>query len=162
MKLSLRIAVADDEPELRRYYALVLSRLGHVVVSAAANGEELVEHCLALQPDLVVTDLNMPQLDGLAATRQIVLRHPLAVVLVSGLDDQLLLEHDNARHVHAHLTKPITKDDLAAAIRLAMERFIEQRRYWSRTKHLPADSVPSPLASQAHAQGPSKEVAGEG
>ena len=43
--MALRIAVADDEPDMREYFERILPRLGHEVVSVAATGTELVEHC---------------------------------------------------------------------------------------------------------------------
>jgi response regulator NasT len=45
MTEPLRIAVADDEPDMRDYFARILPRLGHQVVASAANGEELVARC---------------------------------------------------------------------------------------------------------------------
>ena len=47
MNLSLRIAVADDEPDMRDYFKKSLLRLGHQVVAVAKNGRELVELCKA-------------------------------------------------------------------------------------------------------------------
>lgn len=137
MKSPLRIAVADDEPELRKYFTLILPRLGYEVVSVAANGRELLEQCLAVRPDLIITDLTMPQLDGLAATRAITRSYPVAVMLVSGYDDGLALEPGAVDHVQAHLIKPFKMAQLAAAITLATQRFAEQQR-GPRVEQLPA------------------------
>ncbi len=57
MSEPLRIAVADDEPDMRDYFARILPRLGHQVVAQAHDGRELVEQCRAAQPDLVITDI---------------------------------------------------------------------------------------------------------
>ena len=65
MKKSLRIAVADDELDMREFFQRMLSRNGHQVVSVAENGRQLVEQCRELQPDLVITDIKMPDLDGI-------------------------------------------------------------------------------------------------
>ena len=65
MTTSLRIAVADDEPEMREFLQRALARLGHEVVAAAENGAQLVECCRQLKPDLVLTDLQLPSGSGL-------------------------------------------------------------------------------------------------
>ena len=57
MTLPLRIAIADDEEEIRHYFRRLLQRLGHRVVGEAANGTELVELCRSEQPDLVITQV---------------------------------------------------------------------------------------------------------
>jgi len=49
---SLRISVADDEPDMREYFQKSLLRLGHKVVSVGQTGHELVEQCRAVHPDL--------------------------------------------------------------------------------------------------------------
>ena len=62
---ALRISVADDEPDMREYYQRMLTHLGHHVVSCSTNGRELVDECLRQLPDLVITDIKMPEMDGL-------------------------------------------------------------------------------------------------
>ena len=57
MSHSLRIAIADDEPDMRDYFQEVLPRMGHTVVALAQNGRELVDLCRATNPDLVITCL---------------------------------------------------------------------------------------------------------
>ena len=67
MNTELRIAVADDEPDMRKYFQRILPRLGHKVVAVAENGRALVDLCFQHQPDLVITDIFMPVLPGLYA-----------------------------------------------------------------------------------------------
>ena len=66
---TLRIAVADDEPDVRDYFRVMLPRLGHTVVAVATNGREFVEFCKQHNPDLIIADVRMPELDGDAADR---------------------------------------------------------------------------------------------
>jgi response regulator NasT len=80
---KLRIAVVDDEPEMLEFYEMALMELGHEVVVKAANGKALIEDCLALKPDLVITDIKMPDMDGLDAATQLRGLHPMPVILVS-------------------------------------------------------------------------------
>ena len=71
MTPSLRIVVADDEADTREFFERYLPRLGHQVVAVAEDGRELVDRCRQTNPDLIVTDVRMPGLDGLALARQL-------------------------------------------------------------------------------------------
>jgi response regulator NasT len=123
MNLSLRIAVADDEPDMRDYFQKSLARLGHQVVVVAKNGRELVEQCRAARPDLVITDIKMPDMDGIDAANQLYRELPVPVILVSAFHDPELVARAESDHVLAYLVKPIKQTDLAPAIALAMRRF---------------------------------------
>lgn len=69
MTPALRIAVADDEPRMRDYYQDTLPLLGHRVTCAAPTGQDLVRCCRDARPDLVITDIRMPDMDGIEAAR---------------------------------------------------------------------------------------------
>jgi response regulator NasT len=123
MSTALRIAVADDEPDMRDYFRKCLQRLGHQVVAVARNGRELVEQCRAVRPDLVITDIKMPELDGIDAAGEIYRERPVPVILVSAYHDAGLVERAEADHVLGYLVKPIKQADLEPVIGLAMRRF---------------------------------------
>jgi response regulator NasT len=120
---SLRIAVADDEPDMRDYYKMVLPRLGHEVVAVSETGRDLVERCKDAAPDLVITDIRMPDMDGIDAATAIHRHRPVPVILVSGYHDDELIRRAEADHILAYLVKPIKQADLGPAIALAMRRF---------------------------------------
>jgi response regulator NasT len=123
MDQSLRIAVADDEPDMRDYFRKMLPRLGHTVVCLAANGKELVEQCRTLKPDLVITDIKMPDMDGIEAAITLYQDQPTPVILVSAYHDPELIKRAEADHIMAYLVKPIKQADLEPTIGLAMRRF---------------------------------------
>ena len=123
MSQSLRIAIADDEPDMRDYFQQVLPRLGHTVIGAAQDGPELVELCRSLEPDLVITDIKMPNLDGIEAAIQIYSHRPVPVILVSAHQDASLIERAEMDHIMAYLVKPIKQADLAPSIAIAVRRF---------------------------------------
>ncbi len=120
---GLRISVADDEADIREYYQRMLTHLGHHVVSCSTNGRELVQDCLLQHPDLVITDIKMPELDGLHAAEEIGRQFPVPVILVSAYHSPEIVERANAACVQAFLTKPIKLTDLAPAIDFARRRF---------------------------------------
>src|SRR5690242_4949635 len=125
MSGPLRIAVADDEADMRDWFERIVPTLGHQVVSVAENGKELVEHCRTLKPDLVITDIKMPEMDGIEASQLVCEERPLPVILVSAYHDEELVKRAEADHVLAYLVKPVGKAALGPAIALAMRRFEE-------------------------------------
>jgi response regulator NasT len=125
MNQSLRISVADDEQDMRDFFERMLPLLGHQVVSIAETGRELVEHCRTLRPALIITDIKMPDMDGIEAASIIGQECPTPVILVSAYHDAETIERAEADHVLAYLVKPIGKADLQPAISLAMRRFNE-------------------------------------
>ena len=123
MTQPLRIAVADDEPDVRDYFRRILPRLGHQVVAVAQTGRELVEQCRAARPDLVITDIKMPELDGIEAAVALGRDGPVPVILVSAYHQPQLFERAQGEHILAYLVKPVKQADLEAAITIAMQRF---------------------------------------
>lgn len=127
MSQRLRIAVADDEADMRDFFERMLPLLGHEVVSVAENGHELVDHCQSLKPDLVITDIKMPDMDGIDASKLICEERPTPVILVSAYHDPQLIQRAEANHVMGYLVKPIGQADLAPAIAVATRRFQEMQ-----------------------------------
>jgi response regulator NasT len=125
MNQGLRISVADDEQDIRDFFERMLPLLGHQVVSIAETGRELVEHCRTLKPDLIITDIKMPDMDGIEASDVIGQECPTPVILVSAYHDDESIERAVADHVLGYLVKPIGKADLQPAISVAMRRFAE-------------------------------------
>jgi AmiR/NasT family two-component response regulator len=123
MTPALRIVVADDERDMRDYFHKILPRLGHTVVAAAETGEQLVDFCRFYRPDLVITDIKMPDMDGIDAATKLYVERPIPVILVSAYSDAKLIERAEADHIMAYLVKPIKQSDLEPAIGLAMRRF---------------------------------------
>ncbi|HMF17415.1 MAG TPA: response regulator [Gemmataceae bacterium] len=125
MTRSLRIAVAEDETCMKKYLQETLTLLGYQVVCLADTGRELVEQCKALRPDLIITDINLPEMDGLDAAREIYAFEPMPIIIVTAFHDPELIERAEDNHVLAYLVKPIKQQDLEPAIVIAMRRFQE-------------------------------------
>lgn len=127
MTHPLRIAVADDEPRMREYYQSTLPLLGHEVAVVASDGAEMVAGCRATRPDLIITDIKMPGMDGIEAAGEVGRDEPIPVILVSAHHEADLLERAGGDNILAYLVKPIKQADLEAAIIVAMRRFEEFR-----------------------------------
>lgn len=119
----LRIAIADDERDMREYLERILPSLGHTVVSAADNGRSLVAQCREHQPDLVITDIRMPEMDGIEAAEEIYRTRPVPIILISAFHDPELIQRAELDHVMAYLVKPVKQAHLEPAIALAWRRF---------------------------------------
>jgi response regulator NasT len=115
--------VADDEPDVREYLQKVLVRLGHNVVGAAQNGQDLIALCRKFAPDLVMTDIKMPEMDGINAAIEIYKERPVPVILISAFQDPELIARAEADHIMGYLVKPIKHADLPPVIALATRRF---------------------------------------
>lgn len=116
MTSSLRIVIADDEPDMREYLQRVLPRLGHQVVASASNGAELVSAARASRPDLIITDEKMPVLEGRAALAEIWSESRTPVVLISAYDRPASLGSLEEAGRWAYLNKPFKWTELEAAI----------------------------------------------
>ena len=85
--MSIRVLIADDQSLVRAGFRLVLENHEDIeVVGEAANGEQAVHGVARLEPDVVLMDIRMPELDGIAATRQITERHAARVLVLTTYD----------------------------------------------------------------------------
>jgi AmiR/NasT family two-component response regulator len=123
MTRSLKIAIADDERDMRDYYRTILPLLGHELTASVKTGGGLVERCAVTRPDLVITDIKMPDMDGIEAAARIYKYAAVPVILVSVHYDPEFIRRAEADYIMAYLVKPIRQADLELAIGIAMRRF---------------------------------------
>lgn len=119
--------IAEDEALIRLDLAEMLAEEGYVVVGQAGDGEEAIELAMELRPDLVVMDVKMPKLDGIAAASQIAQARIAPVVMLTAFSQRELVERARDSGAMAYLVKPFTKSDLVPAIEMAISRFAEIR-----------------------------------
>lgn len=114
----LRILVADDHEVVRRGLCTILgSHAGWEVCGEASNGRQAVEKACELEPDIVILDIGMPRLNGLEATRQILLRNPKQRILVLTITDAEQLIYEVLRAgARGFLLKSDAARDLTAAV----------------------------------------------
>jgi two-component system, response regulator PdtaR len=122
----MRVLVAEDDPVIALGLAERLRTLGHEPIGPVNDGEQAVAMAKQSLPDLYLFDIEMPDLDGLAAAVRLAdegFRRP--VVVITGVDDPTLVERSIASGVSAYLTKPVDARELDAAITLAQLRQAE-------------------------------------
>jgi len=118
---EIRVLIADDQQLVREGLHLLLEMIpGICVVGEAANGAQAVERARQLEPDVVLMDVQMPKLDGVAATRQIQETYPeVKVIILTTFDaDEYVFEGLRAGAV-GYLLKDVPSEQLAEAIRAA-------------------------------------------
>lgn len=115
---KLRVLIADDVQETRRNTRLMLATIDDVeVVAIAANGAQAVELAREHHPDIVMLDINMPEMDGLSAYRRIAQIHPdTGCIIISAEKDTTTLRTAMSIGVQEYLIKPFTGDELETAI----------------------------------------------
>lgn len=114
-----RILLADDHQVVRRGFGLILSaQPGWEIVGEAANGREAVELTERLQPDLVVMDVSMPELNGIEATRRIAEFAPRCRILALSMHRDTVYVREILRAgAHGYLLKDASDQDLVDAVR---------------------------------------------
>jgi PAS domain S-box-containing protein len=119
VNLRKKILIADDHEMLRRGVRNTLQRERDLeICGEAVDGEEAVEKTKTLQPDLVILDINMPGLNGLAALRQILRHRPKTKVLVFSVhDSDQTIQEANAAGAHGFLSKGKDAQDVLRVIR---------------------------------------------
>lgn len=100
---------------------------GYDVVGEASNGEELVKLARELKPDVVVTDVKMPVMDGISAAEIIAKERLAPVVLLTAFSQTELVERARDAGAMAYVVKPFTPADLLPAVEIAASRFVEIR-----------------------------------
>ena len=125
MKKSLRILLAEDEFLILMALKSYVENLGHIVVGEATDGEKAVELALEKKPDLVIMDINMPNLDGIEAIKKINEKLYIPSIIVSGYSDEKLINRATEEGVLYYLLKPIDIKELKIAINISMAKFEE-------------------------------------
>lgn len=122
---ATRVLIAEDEALIRLDLAEMLHEEGFEVVGEAGDGEQAVALAVELEPDLVICDIKMPKMDGIAAAGQIMDKRIAPVVMLTAFSQRDLVERARDAGAMAYLVKPFEKRDLLPAIEMAMSRFAE-------------------------------------
>jgi response regulator NasT len=122
---SRRVVIAEDEVLIRMDLAEMLAEEGYEVVGQAGDGQKAIELAESLRPDLVILDVKMPVLDGIAAAERIAGQRIAPVVMLTAFSQRDLVERARDAGAMAYLVKPFAKSDLVPAIEMAVSRFTE-------------------------------------
>ena len=126
-KSKPRVLVAEDEALIRMDLVELLTEEGYDVVGQAGDGEAAVAMARELLPDLVVMDVKMPKMDGIAAAEKIAEERIAPVVMLTAFSQRDLVERAREAGAMAYVVKPFDASDVVPAIEIAMGRYAEIR-----------------------------------
>nr|WP_281290955.1 response regulator [Nocardioides antri] len=119
------VVIAEDETLIRMDLAEMLAEEGYDVVGQAGDGAKAIELAEELRPDLVILDVKMPVLDGIAAAEAIAGKRIAPVVMLTAFSQRDLVERARDAGAMSYLVKPFTQSELVPAIEMAVSRFAE-------------------------------------
>ena len=121
---QIRVLIVDDIPETRDHLAKLLGFESDIeVVGSAASGAEALSVATTLLPDVILMDINMPDMDGITATEQLSAEVPTAsVVMMSVQGEADYLRRSMLAGAREFLVKPFSSDELTASIRQVYSR----------------------------------------
>lgn len=143
-----RIMLVDDEEEVRKAMIRKMDweQLGFTVAGDAENGEDALEKLELLEPDVVMTDIRMPYMDGLTLVAKIREKYPFIKILIfSGYDDFEYAKQAIKYRVTEYILKPVNGEELAEIlkrVRASLDEEIEQRRNISILQESYENSLP--------------------
>jgi len=131
-KQQIRVLIVEDNAMVGEMTRGILRKLGYAVVGRATDGEHALRMMSELvdtpdRPDVILMDVQMPGMNGIEASRQVQVRFPTPVVILTAYDQIDLVEQASAAGVGAYLIKPPNLNDLERAITIAIARFEDMR-----------------------------------
>ena len=129
-KEKFKILVVDDEPIIRLDIVTMLKNAGYDVVGSGSDGLDAIELCKKLQPDVILLDIRMENIDGLTAAKEISQRWPdIAIVMLTAFSEGEYIEKAKECNITSYLLKPVNEALLIPNIELAVARNREKNQY---------------------------------
>lgn len=119
----LRVLIAEDDFLVSEMVRGIVEDIGHVIAGMAIDGRQVVEMTQTLQPDVILMDVEMPEMNGLEATRYIQQNCPTPVVILTAYETTKLVKDASEAGVGAYLVKPPNLSTIDRAITVARARF---------------------------------------
>lgn len=128
--MQLKMMIVDDEPVCRHGISTNINWAAHgiVIVAEAENGREALEKALELEPDIVVTDIKMPVMNGIEFARELLARRPdTAVIILSAYAEFNFAREALALKIEDYLLRPFGADELLQRVLATRDQIIEKR-----------------------------------
>ena len=117
----MKILVVDDDPRLRELVTIALERADFTVITAA-NGQLALTHAQRENPDLIVLDIGLPELDGLEVCRRLRARSTVPILFLTARDDEIDRIVGLELGADDYVTKPFSPRELVARVRAILKR----------------------------------------
>ena len=126
MPFTGKILLVDDEAHVRKYIGLLARGLGSPVIIEAANGEDALAKFATESPDLVLLDVNLPDMDGLQVLSAILAQDPEAlVVMLTSLANRQTIEESLRLGAVGYIRKDTPKDAILAELSEIVREYLE-------------------------------------
>lgn len=125
----INVLLVEDEELIRQgmRYTIPWDQYGCEVIGEAKDGAEGIEKILELKPDIVITDVKMPKMDGLTMIEQVREQVSCEYIILSGYDEFAYAKKAMHLEAHGYLLKPVDDDELEEVLKLTIHRIEEKR-----------------------------------
>jgi two-component system, chemotaxis family, chemotaxis protein CheY len=128
MAFNGKILLVDDEPHIRKYVGLLLKQLGAPTIIEAANGLDALALYQQERPDLVLLDVNMPGLDGIATLRKLRELDPdVVVIMLTSLASRQVVEGAADLGACLYIRKDTPKDEMLKMLRETLDTVFDPK-----------------------------------
>ena len=141
----ISVLIVEDEALVSEIVRHAVEMAGYRVAGSAADGAEALKLIPAVRPDVVLMDIDLPDVDGLEVVRRLQIKDPRPVVVLTAHETPELIERAGAVGVGAYLTKPPNARELDRAIRISLARFAELQSLRREKAALEAAGLPKVL-----------------
>jgi AmiR/NasT family two-component response regulator len=121
--MPTRIVIAEDEPLVALALQAIVESQGYEVVGIAGTGREALTLARDKAPDVILMDIQMPEMDGVQATRSLMEQCPQCVVVISGNGQARMIESAEAAGAMDYVLKPVLPNQVKAVVDAARKRF---------------------------------------
>lgn len=135
---AIRVFIAEDEAIILASFKMILKKNGYVIAGVATTGLQSSEKICEIKPDLIIMDINMPEIDGINVLNKINETMLIPCIFISGHYSKELVERVNNAGAFGYLIKPVDERQIKASIDIAMERFREFQQLNAETNSLKA------------------------
>ena len=152
----MRILIVDDEPKVRSHLRDMIVRWEHcTAVSEAGDGMEALEIMASFQPDLLITDIRMPRMDGLQLLKEVRRQgYRVGQIILSGYNDFTYTQRAMQQGVHNYLLKPVEESQLLEALHQAQQEMEHDRQLHHRLQQGECARRERTLVRLIHGQSP--------
>ena len=120
-----KVFIAEDDVIIRMTIRMILEKNGYEVCGEAEDGKTALDKILELRPGLILTDLNMPEMNGLTMLKKINAEYSVPAIVITGYFKKDLVEKAGKLGVSAYLMKPIDENQIMAAVEIAVKKYEE-------------------------------------
>ncbi len=127
----MNVFIVEDEPIVLLGFEKMVSEAGYVVVGTSANGASAVKQILTVKPDVMMVDINLPDMDGFSVIEAVQKEQDIPAIVITGYKDENVVNRVTKSGIFGFLHKPVDQFEIASALSIAearnKERFEAQR-----------------------------------